>query len=236
MADEHRPHPPTERRLARLWSAGATSASPALVGAAVLAAAWLLALSIGPAAFGWCADLARQGLSHAAKPDAVESAVAQTVLRGALIIGVVSAILLAVALLAQLAQRGPVPSGSPSALPAERTSPAAAGFDGLRALRGILMVALAAAGVAAVVRVTLGAAPGLLEAGELPRAAGALAVSIGWPLLLVVVGAAALDALLGRAAWCRRAWMGHRELQEELRESEGHPLSRERRDRMRRGR
>lgn len=236
MADEHRSHPPTERRLARLWSAGATPASRALVGVAVLATGWGLLMTLGPVAIDWCAELVRQGLSHGADPDAVPSAAGRLVLRAGLMIGVVSAIPLTVALLAQVVQRGPVPAGSAFTLPAERAGSSARSFDGLRAMRAILMAALAGAAVAAVVRGALAAAPDLLGTEDLGGAAIDLLAAIGWPLLLVLIGAALLDALLGRAAWRRGAWMTHRELEEELRESEGHPLNRERLQKMRRGR
>ena len=236
MADESRAYPPTERRLAQLWAAGAHPASRALTGAAVLAAAWLVLLAFASPAMAWGAGLVRHGLEVAAVSADAPAAAGELVLHGALIIAIIVLIPFTVALLVQVAQRGSAPKQSSPGMPGGRGSGARHDFEGVRAVRGVLMVALGAAAVAAAVRGVMCAASGILHAEDPVGAAGMALTAIGWPLLLVVIGAAVLDARLEREAWRKSAWMTRRELEQELRETEGHHLNRERRGTMIRGR
>lgn len=236
MADEQRSYPPSERRLSRLWAKGATPASGALVGVAVVAAAWLLALAAGPVALDWGAELVREGFAAAAAPGCPEEAAAGMLLRGLAVIAMVTLTLLSVALLAQTIQCGPKPAGTQIDLPEGRQSSTQQGIDALQIMRGILMVSLSVAAVAGTVHATVSAAPEMLRAADLRCAMSSLVAAVAWPLLLVLVGAAILDALLGRVAWRQVAWMTRRELEQESRESAGHPLNRKRRDATMRGR
>ena len=236
MADEHRSYPPTERRLARLWSAGATPASGALVAVAVLASAWLLIVAAGPLAIAWCAELVRQGLAAAASPGSMPEAALSMVLRGAWFIAIAAAVMFGVAVAAQILQRGAAPAGSPSQLPAEQGSSLQHGFSGRGLVRAMLMIPLALVVVVAVARGSVIAGPALLLAEEPGRAAAGLLTALGWPLLLALAGAALLDVALSRAAWRRGAWMTRREREEESREVDGHPLTGQRRHARMRGR
>ncbi len=237
VSDDRRPHPPTERRLARLWAEGVSPASPALVGAAVLVVMMTLTRIFAPIGLSWCLRIARDGLDAAATPATASVVARQSALQGAMAISLITVVPLLVCLLAQTVQRRKASNEASVRTPGGGTqTPHQCSFDGLRLTRGILMVALVAAGVAAVIRGTLNAAPVLVHADSLFQAGGELLQAVGWPLLLMMVGVALLDALLGRIAWRRTAWMSRRELEEELRETEGHPSYRERRAKKRRGR
>jgi flagellar biosynthesis protein FlhB len=222
--------------MARLWSEGATPASRALVGGAVVTTAWLLAFVAGPFALEWCTELVRSGFAAAASPACPQEVAAGLLLRGALPIAMIALTLLAVALLAQMIQRGPRPTGSHIDLAAGRHSSSRQGIDALQIMRAVLMLALAAAAVAGTVCAVVGFAPELLRAEELQPAVGGLVAEVAWPLLLVLVGAAILDAVIGRVAWRQVAWMSRCEVEHEVRQSEGHPLTRLRRDATMRGR
>ncbi len=226
MSDEAKRHPPSEPKLARLRAAGALPASPALVGVAVLLGAWLMAVAGGEAGVAWAQAWLREALQAAGDPENAAPLMRGITLRAGLLIGGTGAVLLTCALVAQIIQAGPrsdaaLPAGgSPSA---GRASP-----EAWRGARVLLLSALAGVAVAAAVRGALLSAEGLM--GEAPlEAVRALARSLGWPLLAMLVAVAALEAFVDRAAWVRGAWMTRRELEEELRDTEGPPLTRERR-------
>lgn len=229
MSDDMRGHPPTERRLARLWAVGATPASPALVAGAVLLSAGVLVTALGPALWRAAGDLLREGLTLASEPETALAGVGLLVLRGALAVAVVALVLAAVALGAQFLQSGPRPAS-----PAAQTVPDGAtvirpALPATEVGRTVVMLALAAVAVAATVRAALMRAGSFAPGVPLEEAARGLVGAVCGPLAGLVLAAALLDTLLRRAAWLRTAWMTRRELEEEARESEGHPVTRRRR-------
>lgn len=233
MSDDTRGHPPSERRLARLWAVGATPASPALVAAAVLLTAGLLMTALGPALWRSAGGLVHEALTLAGDPETALAGVGVLVLRGAVAIAAVAAVLAAVALGVQFLQSGPRPAG-----PAAQTVPGGAtarpALPAPDVARTAVMLALAAVAVTATVRAALTRAGSLASTASLGEAARELAAAVGGPLTGLVLAAALFDALLRRAAWLRTAWMTRRELEEEAREGEGHPLTRRRRVPVRR--
>ena len=232
MSDEARRHPPSERKLARLRAAGSTPASPALVGAAVLVSAWLLLVVGGPAVGGWLGAWVREALRAAAEPaanaEAAPSVARALAFRGALVIAGASVLVLTSALLVQAAQSGPRSEAAPATVSA-REGAGAPRADAWSRGRPLLLCALAAVVIGCTVRAALLGADGLLDTSRPLDAAWAMARSVGWPLVTVLVAVALLDALAGRAAWMSGAWMTRREVEEELRDTQGPPLTRQRR-------
>ncbi|GEM_PF-5512681 len=227
MSDEARRHPPSERKLARLRAVGSVPASAGVVGAAVLAGAWVMALTGGDAAVAWLAAWLREALQAAERPEHALPLVRVLVLRVGLLACGIVAVLLACALLAQIVQAGP---RSDAAAP--RGSSRSTGWatpEPWRGARVLLLSALAGVVVAAVARGALLSAERLICAQGPLEAAQVLGRSLGWPLLVVLVAVAALEAVLDRGVWVRGAWMTRREVEEELRDTEGPPLTRERR-------
>lgn len=235
MSDDARSHPPSERRLARLWAAGATPAGPALVAAAVLLAATGLVAALGPALWGGAAGLLRDALVLASEPETALAGAGSLALRGLVAIAAASLALAVVAVGVQLVQTGPRPSGPPGQTARPPDGPSSTSpLTAADAARTLVLLALATTGIAATIRAALIRAGSFTPDSALEAAAGALARAVGGPLLGLVVACAVLDTLLRRAAWTRAAWMSRRELQDELRESEGHPLARRRRPPARR--
>lgn len=233
MAAEEKRYPPSERKLARLWAAGSSPANPALVGAAALPVLAALVLLGGEAIAGWIEGWVREALVAASEP-ATGIAMARVIaLRGGLLIAAIGGALLAAALAVQAAQAGRRSTPAPSA-PAGDTEHAAPRFEGWRAGRALLLAALAAVVVAAAVRAMLVEADALLDLQQPLEALAAIARSVGLPLAAVLIGVAVLDTILGRAAWVQEARMTRREVEEEMRETEGHPLTRDRRSVARR--
>ncbi len=237
MADDIRSHAPTERKLARLWRMGVTPASPALVGAGVLAVAWIAALLAAPALSTWAGGLLRGSFEVAGSPESILPAARAMVLQASAVMATLALAALAVAIVVQAVQAGP--RGAASAGVGAGRLPATSGLPRPSQIvasvaRALPILALGAVAVAMAVRAALLEAERLMLGGDLPRAAASLAASIGWPLLLVVLAAAALDAIIRRAMWLGIARMSRRELEEEMRETEGHPLTRRRRDAVRR--
>jgi flagellar biosynthesis protein FlhB len=229
VADETKRFPPSERKLARLWQAGSTSASPALVASAVLAAAAALIALAAPWIVRCLSAWVREGLLGAARPEAAAEFARSLALRGGLLTAAVGLLVLGVALVAQSAQFGRRATGAP-ATPASREGPTLPRIDTWRGARSVLMVALAAVVVSAALRGVLMGIGDAFDPREPARTFAALAHSVGWPLLVMLMAVAVLDAIAERTGWMRGAWMTRREVEEEMRDTEGHPLTRERRD------
>lgn len=230
MADDIRPHPPTQRRLGRLWSAGITPASPALVALAPLAVAWAVVAMLGSILVEWAGDMVADALRLAAHPEAALAGIRVLVLRAALVTGGLSALIMVAAAAAQTVQGGPR-SSIQSAAPTppgvgQRLRPA---FELAHIVCNLAVLVLAVVTLAAAVRAVLCRAGDLATVRTLPAAAADLASAIGWPVLALLAGVAVLDAIVRRAAWTRMAWMTHREMEDEVREAEGHRLTRQRR-------
>lgn len=235
MADEAKQYPASERKLARLWQAGSTPASPALAAVCALASGGALAALVGPHAATWMRGWVETGLLDAGRPEHALRAARALGLQGAAMAAAVGLVVLVAVLVVQLAQRGSRPGGPPVA-PASTDGPAPPRAEPWRGARALLLVALAGLGVTAAVR---GVLMGIADVFDPMRPLGTmmtLAASVGWPLLIMLVGVAVLDAVAGRIAWLRGAAMTRREVEEELRETEGHPLTRERRGTAARGR
>lgn len=235
MADDAKRHPPSERKLSRLWRAGSTPASPALVAAAVIAAIGLLAAFAGPAVVDRVAGWVDVALTEAARPESALSVLRGIAIEAGLVAAVIGAVALGAAIAAQITQIGSR-GGAASASLAARGEARSSMIDGWQGARALLLAALGGVAVAAAVRGVL------LEIGRLsetPRSAellqepmttiGAILPAVGWPLLIVLMAVAALDAIAGRALWLRGASMTRSEVEEEMRDTEGHPLTRERR-------
>ncbi len=235
VADDAKRHPPSERKLSRLWRAGSTPASPALVAGAVIAAIGLLAVFAGPAVAGRASGWIDGALRAAARPESAMSVLRGIAIEGGLVVATIGAVALAAALAAQVVQigrRGEATSASVAARGEARPSP----IDGWQGARALLLAALGGVVVAAAVRGVLLGIGGL---SEFPRSAdllqqpmitiGAILSAVVWPLLIVLMAVAALDAIAGRALWLRGARMTRSEVEEEMRDTEGHPLTRERR-------
>ena len=228
MADDSKRYPPSERRLSRLWRAGSTPASPALVGAAVIVATGLLVTLAAPVAAGWMSGWVHAALRAAGEPEAALAVAREIALLGGLLAAGVGIFALTAALVVQRMQVRGRAAGA-RLPPAGREYASLPRIDGRRLARALLLTGLAGVGVAAAVR---GALIEVAASDELQGPAETLATVIGpiaWPLLLMLLGVAALDAIGERAAWLRDASMTRREVEEELREVEGHPLTRERR-------
>ena len=134
------------------------------------------------------------------------------------------------ALVAMAAQAGPrAAAGGGTVRPPDASDDARRAPAVADAGRGTLLAGLALVTVAASLRAVLGRGEELAMGGDLMRTAADVARAIAWPVLAVLTGAAVLDAIARRVAWARAAWMSRRELEEELRETEGHPLARRRR-------
>jgi flagellar biosynthesis protein FlhB len=101
--------------------------------------------------------------------------------------------------------------------------------SGWRAARAVLLTGLAAVGVTAAVRGVLVSISEVFDAGAPLGTMTTLAASVGWPLLIMLLAVAVLDAIADRVTWLRGASMTRREYEEEMRETQGHPLTRERR-------
>lgn len=227
MADETRQHPPSERKLARLWRAGSTPASPGPAGAAVIAAGWLLAVAGGPALLRWLSAGVESCLRAAAQPETALTQARMLAVSGGVVAAGVGAIFLAVALIVLIAQSGPRGDGPPPMPASGREGvPRAEAWRGGRA---VLLGCLAAIVVACAVRGALMRAEDVLEAQRPLEGLAEVARAIGWPLVVALTGVAVMDAVAERAAWLHGAWMTRREVEEEMRESEGHPLVRGRR-------
>lgn len=228
MADETKRYPPSQRKLAALWQAGSTPASPALVGAAVIVAAALLGALGGPAMVRWMGTWVQEALRAAARPETAPGVARALAVRGALLAGAVSVLLLAAALIAQVAQCRRAESAT-AAAPGQRGGASGARVEAWRGGRAVLLIALAAVVVTACVRGGLTDIERVFEVERPVHTIAALTIPIALPLLAVLLAVAVLDALAGRAAWVRSAWMTRREVEEERRDTEGHPLTRERR-------
>ncbi len=217
MADESRTYPPTERRLDELRRTGASSASPALVAFAVLAVAWLAAVTLRPMLVDGAVALVGQALRMASEPEAALSGCFALARRAGLVMAVAGISLLAPALALQILQRDP--PGQPSASGAPRSSSRPAVWSGLT--RFALLTSIAAVGVAAVIRAML-----LLASAQALSVAAV--ARTGWALIGLLAFATLVDTLLRRREWIQVAWMSRRELEDELRETEGRSLTRER--------
>ncbi|MGI5818251.1 MAG: EscU/YscU/HrcU family type III secretion system export apparatus switch protein [Armatimonadota bacterium] len=228
MADEARRHPPSERKLARLRLAGSTPASPALVAAAVIAMAALLLTLAGPAVASWMAGWVRRALLVAAGSDAALEFARSVAWQGILLTGGIGILMLSTALLAQAAQVGRRLSAAP-AEPGRREATPEGGTGAWLGARAVLLIALAVPTVAAAVRGVLLESADTSNAQNPPDVFVMAAQSVGPPLLIMLLAAAVLDAVASRVAWFRAASMTRREVEEEIRETEGHPLTRERR-------
>lgn len=229
MADEAKRHPPTERKLARLWEAGSTPASPALVGAAVLGTVALLLASGGDSLAAWLASWVREGVRAAAQPGDVVEVARSFAFRGGILISAILVPIATAALVVQIAQAGRRSTSGPSA-PASREDLHGPRFQCRRLGRAVLLIAVAAVLTTATVRAVLFGADALLDLRRPAEALAGTARSVGLPLVVVLMAVGVLDALAERAAWMREAWMTRREVEEELRETEGHPLTRRRRE------
>jgi len=240
MADEIRSYPPTERRLARLRSLGIVPLSRALVGAGVIVAAWLLVLLAGPAVAEWfarvlagCFEIA----STATGVDDVRPALGWIAAHTAMIVAVVGLICLGVAALATQMQLGGwgrgagAPSGG--ALPAQAGAAARLTPSGREAGWMVMTAAIAVVSVILAARGTLSYGEQLMSSGprELAAATARMALGIGWRVVATLVGLGLLDCLMQRAAVLQAAWMSRREMEEEARLTQGHPLTLERRSR-----
>ena len=229
MADESKRYPLSARKLERLWQAGSTPASPGLVAAAVLAVTATLAALAGPTIARWMAGWVQDGLHAAAQPEAAAVYARALALRGGLLIAGIGALLLAAALVAQVSQAGSHASATP-ATPARREGGRLPWVDAWRIARAVLLTAMAGIVGAAAVRGVLGGIDEAFDPWKPMDTFIDLMRSMAWPLLIVLAAVAVLDAIAGRAAWTQRAWMTRREVEEEMRDTEGHPLTRERRD------
>lgn len=227
MADETKRYPPGERKLARLWQAGSTPASQALVGAAVIVTAGLLAALEGPGVVAWMSEWVRGSLRAAAQPDAALEVTRVIALRGGLLIAAIGALAFAGAVAAQIAQRGRRSEAVPAAPGGDRGG--LSRVDAWRGARGLLLAGLAAVVLTAAVRGVLMRIEVTFDPHRPLGTLGALAGSVGRQLLVVLIATAVLDAIAERAGWIRGAWMTRREVEDEMREAEGHPLTRERR-------
>jgi len=241
VADEVRSHPPTARRLGRLWARGITPASPALVGALMLSVGalitalawpWLVAQA-GGALTGALAEASRRGGGCVDPTLQPILGFARRALLGAwALVAGIGAALLVVAVVAHQVQLGPRGESVPAtedlpggATPGRARPPGAElGWLGLSALLPLLAVLVAA-------RAALAGGPALpcADAARALAAAAALAKAVGAPLLAALLGFGLLDLLVRRAEFMAAASMSRRELEEELRMSEGHPLARQRR-------
>jgi flagellar biosynthesis protein FlhB len=114
--------------------------------------------------------------------------------------------------------------------PAERTRRLASLFDGRRAARAALWVAVLVAIVLAVLRNLRQLAPDVARA--MPSAqraldlAGTAFSTFAFPIIAILVTAAAFDYWLEHRFWLARLSMSPKEIQEERREQEGDPLVR----------
>ncbi len=228
MSDEAKRYPPSERKLARLWQAGATSASPALVAVAVIVTSGLLLALAGPTALGWMSGWIRTGLQAAGQPETALGAVRGIALRGGLMAAGVALIALATALAAQAAQMGSRDDATPSDS-ARRDRPRALQLDGWRIARAVMLTAVAGVVVAATLRAALVGVSDVFDLARPMEMFISPGRSVGGALLIVLIGVAVLDAIYERTVWLRGAWMTRREVEEETRETHGHPLTRERR-------
>ncbi len=228
MADDSKRYPPSERRLSRLRQAGSTPASPALVGAAVIVVAGLMATLAWPAMVRWTAAWLHQALHAAGRPETALTTARSIALRGGLAMGAIGIVALAVALAVQGAQRGKHTGGG-SWPPRGRDATGARWIDGWRGARAVLVTALALVAVCAAVRGVLMGVDRMAEWASPAETLATVVMPVAWPLLIVLVAVAVLDAIGGRAVWLRRARMTRREVEEEMRQAEGHPLTRERR-------
>ena len=244
MAGDIRTYPPTGRRLGRLWAAGVTPASQALVGAVVIAVGALAVWASWPAIVAQAQGMMRQSLELAAGAVSAEQAAGLASALAWRAAGAVAALglaLVAVALAAhrlQLGPRGDETPGSDTAggLPAAsglRLGAASTGDAAWLIAAGVVALMTAAVGG----RAAMAQATGLVQA-DVPRlldAAAGLAAAVGAPVLAALVGMGLLEWMMRRASFTSAAWMSRREMADELRLSEGHPLVRdERRRRARR--
>jgi len=242
MAEEIRAYPPTERRLARLRALGIAPLSRALVGAAVMVAAWLLLLLAGPALVQWfarvltgCFEIAStaNGLDDAQR--ALGSLTAHTAMIAA-VVGVVCLGAAALATQVQLAgwgRGGGTPTGG--SLPAESGTAARLAPSGRELGWTVMIAGIAVVSVILAARGTLSYGHELMSGGsrELAATTARMALAIGWRVVAALVGLGLLDYLMQRAAVLQAAWMSRREMEEEARLTEGHPLTLERRRRRR---
>jgi len=144
---------------------------------------------------------------------------------------------LAVALMVMAAQAGPrAAAGGGTVRPPAASGAASRAPAMTEVARGPLLAVLALVTVAASLRAVLGHAEDLAFGDDVVATAAQVARAIAWPVLAVLTGAALLDTIARRVTWTRVAWMSRRELDEELRDTEGHPLARRRRAPKRRRR
>jgi len=228
VSDEARRCPPSERKLARLRQAGSTPANPALVAAAVLAASGGLLVAGGAVAFGWMSEWVRASLQAAGDPQTALVVAKGVAFRGALIGGGIALVALVAALAVEAAQSGRRGEATPAA-PGRRSLSLGPKIDGWRLGRAALLTAVSVVAVAATMRAVLMRAPGAFDLQRPTAVFVVLARSVAAPLLIMLIGVAVLDAIYERTAWTRGAWMTRREVEEEMRETEGHPLTRQRR-------
>lgn len=243
MADEVKGHPPTGRRLGRLWAQGITPVSGALVGAVVLGVAalivalgrpWLVAQAQG-ALTGALGEAARQVGGHAGPPlhgmagghlplQSVLSLAWRMSAGAWLIVAGIGAVLLVTAVVAhqmQLAPRGDTGTDMGRAAGELRGGGGELGWLGFSAL--VPLLAVLVAGRAALAG---GAALMVPDAAEALRAAAGLGMAVAMPLLAALWSFGLLDVLVRRSAFMGAAQMSRRELEDELRLTEGHPLTR----------
>ena len=238
MADEIRSYAPTERRLARLRALGFIPTSRALVGAVVIAVAWLGLLAAGPALVDCSARALRGSLELAAgaeEASAAQQALSWLGLRGGAIAALAGIICLTAAVtVTQMQAAGwgrssGVPTGG--SLPGSRAASPRAG-PGLGEAGWLVMIA-----AVAVLTTVLAGRSALAYAqelmcggpGQVLETSARAVVNIGWRVVAALLGVGVLDYLMQRAAFLRVARMSRREMQDELRQTEGHPLTAERR-------
>lgn len=240
MVYEERTEAATPRRREELRRRGQVARSPDLVSAAVLLAGLLALRFMGEELLRQTADLSQQLWRDLHQPDLTPATVGR--LSGLLVpwlvqvLGPLMAVLAAVGLLANLVQTGLLITWSPLAPDLNRINP----VQGLRrllswrALVDLVRATLKLAVVSLVVYQTLRGRLEVLLLLPLQPLGSSLAQvwGLAWNLLLAAAGAllalAVLDYGYQRWSYERSIRMTREEVREELKQTEGHPLIRQR--------
>lgn len=238
MADEIKSYPPTERKLATLRALGFIPTSRVLAGAVVIAVAWLGLVAAGPVLVQCSARALRGSFELAAGADevgAAQQALSWLGLGGGAIAALAGTLCLAAAVMVTQAQAAGWgrSSGAPTggSLPGGGVAAPRAGPDLVEAGWLVMIAAVAMVSVVLAGRGALTYAEELMCGGAgkvLEMSAGAV-MEIGWRVVAALLAVGVLDYLMQRAAFLRVARMSRREMQDELRQTEGHPLTAERR-------
>ena len=238
MADDLRQHPPTARRLRKLHEAGIFPHSQVLTAAWILLVALLILFVAGPTLLDLLGNLVHNTLAQAHLTSSLDSLDNSLLMPVFLSLAALLVVIWAVALLVTSLQRGfSVSSGAARLVPGEpsiTTGQRSRSLD----LTWDLIVSLAILGGAALI--ILGNVRALVaipppQPAELVAWLRQIGWDFGWRFATLLVGLGVCDYLYQRAIFAQSAAMTRRELEEEIRETEGPWLVRWWRQRRMRG-